>query len=691
MFSSLKSKMIIPIISLMALMVVFIVVYVSVGTANLVRNFNAERMSAATQSLRSYLHSREQQTFMFASLIGGSAELIRHIENQNTEGVWQYIFDRKTLLGIDSVIITDHEGIVLARSHARAAYGDDGSVVPSIGAALRGETVMLYTPTPTIPMTIASAAPIFDGNRIVGSVSTTFNIGNNEFIDNLQTIFEVDITTFNREGISVSSTLIHPETGNRDVGTAAAPHIIEAVLGRGEHLSVELNVFGLLPYYAYYFPLPGMDGSPNGMLFVGISQEFARETISALQMHLIFISAGGLVALIIVMFLFITHMLKPISLLTKTIDNASNGDLTKRLPESGRDEIAKASRSFNKTMEELRIMITAIKEQAGTLSGIGTDLASNMTETASAMNEIAANIHSIKGRVVNQSASVTQTNATMGQVTSNINRLSGQVENQSGAVNQAASSLEEMLANIKSVTATLAKNAANVKELQESSEIGRSSLQEVASDIQEIARESEGLLEINAVIENIASQTNLLSMNAAIEAAHAGESGRGFAVVADEIRKLAENSSEQSKIIGDVLKKIKDSIDKITRSTDKVIDRFEVIDQGVKTVAEQEEHIRSAMKEQGEGGQQVLRAAGSVGDITQQVRSSAKEMMEGSKEVIQESKNLELATQEITNGMNEMAVGTEQVNNAVNSANALTSKTRDNISSLVRAVSRFKV
>ena len=67
MFSSLKSKMIIPIISLMALMVVFIVVYVSMGTANLVRNFNAERMSAATQSLRSYLHSREQQTFMFAS------------------------------------------------------------------------------------------------------------------------------------------------------------------------------------------------------------------------------------------------------------------------------------------------------------------------------------------------------------------------------------------------------------------------------------------------------------------------------------------------------------------------------------------------------------------------------------------------------------------------------------------------
>jgi len=406
---------------------------------------------------------------------------------------------------------------------------------------------------------------------------------------------------------------------------------------------------------------------------------------------LIGLSIGGvIIGLIIAMF--ISGMVtKPIVLLTNALENVANGDLTKRLPEDSADEVGQASRSYNQSMTEFSKMISAIKSKAQDLSEIGTNLASNMTETAAAMNQIAANIQSVKGRVLNQSASVTETNATMEQVTNNINKLSTQVDRQTVAVSQASSGVEEMIANIQSVTATLVKNVQNVKELQDASETGKTSLQEVASDIQEIARESEGLLEINSVMENIASQTNLLSMNAAIEAAHAGESGRGFAVVADEIRKLAESSSEQSKTIGVVLKKIKESMDKITRSTDNVLNKFEAIDQGVKTVAEQEGAIRRAMEEQSHGSKQVLSAATQVGEVTQSVSGSSVEMMEGSKEVIQESKNLERATQEITNGINEMAAGAEQVNKAVNTVNDLTGRTKDNISSLVKSVSGFKV
>jgi len=418
--------------------------------------------------------------------------------------------------------------------------------------------------------------------------------------------------------------------------------------------------------------------------------EIQATTATTVVIMTILTIAGVALGLLIAML--ISNMVtKPIGLLTTALETVANGDLTKRLPEDSQDEVGQASRSYNQSMGEFSKMISSIKTKAQDLSEIGTNLASNMTETAAAMNQIAANIQSVKGRVLNQSASVTETNATMEQVTNNINKLSSQVDRQTGAVSQASSGLEEMIANIQSVTATLVKNTQNVKDLQEASETGKNSLQEVASDIQDIARESEGLLEINSVMENIASQTNLLSMNAAIEAAHAGESGRGFAVVADEIRKLAESSSEQSKVIGSVLKKIKESMDKITRSTDNVLNKFGAIDQGVRIVAEQEDSIRRAMEEQNAGSKQVLGASMQVGEVTKQVSGSSVEMLEGSKEVIQESKNLERATQEITNGINEMAAGAEQVNKAVNTVNDLTGRTKENISSLVKSVSGFRV
>jgi methyl-accepting chemotaxis protein len=214
---------------------------------------------------------------------------------------------------------------------------------------------------------------------------------------------------------------------------------------------------------------------------------------------------------------------------------------------------------------------------------------------------------------------------------------------------------------------------------------------EVSTDIQEIARESEGLLEINAVMENIASQTNLLSMNAAIEAAHAGEAGKGFAVVADEIRKLAESSAEQSKTISGVLKKIKGSIDKIIKGTDNVLLKFEAIEGGVKTVSDQTQNIRSAMEEQEIGSRRILEVISALNEITRQVKSGSVEMLDGSKEVIQESKNLEMATQEITNGMNEMAAGAEQINAAVTRVNAISGQNKENIDVLVQEVSKFKV
>ena len=214
-------------------------------------------------------------------------------------------------------------------------------------------------------------------------------------------------------------------------------------------------------------------------------------------------------------------------------------------------------------------------------------------------------------------------------------QLNGHVTEQAAAVTESAAAIEEMIANIQSVTKSLSENTQHVWNLQTASEVGHNGLNEVAAEIREIANESESLLEINSVMQNISSQTNLLSMNAAIEAAHAGESGRGFAVVADEIRKLAESSSRQSKTIGAVLKKIKEEIDKITRSTENVLNKFDAIDNGIKTVAAQERTVLSAMEEQERGSQQMLQAIGQLRDITKGVKNEAFQMVESSRKAMQ--------------------------------------------------------
>jgi len=428
-------------------------------------------------------------------------------------------------------------------------------------------------------------------------------------------------------------------------------------------------------------------------LMVGSVESFILREVNQMRHFVITLMVAALIVAVVIIYLVLDKTTAPIVKVSNTLKDISEGegDLTHNIAIHSKDEVGDLAMYFNRTLEKIKNLVLLIKNQAHVLSDIGNNLSANMTETAAAINQITANIESIKGRVISQSASVTETNATMEQVVANINKLNVHVENQGRNVSQASSAIEEMVANINSVTNTLVNNAANVNTLQEASEVGKAGLQEVASDIQEIARQSEGLLEINTVMENIASQTNLLSMNAAIEAAHAGEAGKGFAVVADEIRKLAESSGEQSKTIGTVLKKIAESIKKITASTDNVLARFEAIDSGVKTVSLQEENIRNAMEEQGQGSKQVLNSVGTMNELTQQVKSGSEEMLSGSQEVQHESRNLEKVTQEITGGMNEMAQGAEQVNLAVNNVNDMTTKNREAIADLLKEVSRFKI
>ncbi|MDR0539226.1 MAG: methyl-accepting chemotaxis protein [Spirochaetaceae bacterium] len=399
---------------------------------------------------------------------------------------------------------------------------------------------------------------------------------------------------------------------------------------------------------------------------------------------------GLVIILSISIFVSVTHPLRAMVMALKGV-SGRGGDLTLRFKIKTHDEIGEMSKGVNAIFDGMQSIVVNIRDRARALSESGDDLALNISRTASATHEISANIQTLNGRVTTQSASIYSTAQAIEHIMQTIERVNQHIEEQSQSVNASSSAIEEMLASIDSVVATLEQNARNVQSLDAAASFNKTALASVAADIQEIAAQSEGLFEINELMDGIASQTNLLSINAAIEAAHAGEAGKGFAVVAGEIRKLAESSSQQSKTIAEVLKKIKMSIDTISTSALEVQNRFEAIESSVQTVMGQEQLIRTAMKEQHAGSAQILELVSRLKELSELVRGSATEMEAEGRAITGEIEKLNRIGDEISSGMDEMAIGAEQIASTAANVSQKSAENTSTIAALTGTVARFKV
>jgi len=428
-------------------------------------------------------------------------------------------------------------------------------------------------------------------------------------------------------------------------------------------------------------------------IIINAPKEEFMGTVNELRLEMILIGFGVLAVSLIIVFFVARHMIKPINVVVNALKDIAEGegDLTVRLPVHGNDEVTDLSEYFNETIEKIGTSIKSVGESSEDMTNIGNELASNMNETASAVNQISANIDGVKQQAMTQAASVTETAATVEEIVRTIKQLNNSIETQAASVAQSSSSVEEMVANIASIGQTLGKTDDVIKNLTTATGDGKATLVTSNTVTQKIAEESGSLMEASSVIQHIASQTNLLAMNAAIEAAHAGEAGKGFAVVADEIRKLAEESSTQGKTITTTLKTLSGEIETLSASSKTVEEKFNAIFTLAEQVKDMSNRLTEAMREQENGSREVLTAIKSINTVTVEVQAGSEEMLKGGEGVAQEMRKLDDLTRVITESMNEMASGAVQINNAVQEVNEISQKNKRSIEALSLEVSKFKV
>jgi len=434
-------------------------------------------------------------------------------------------------------------------------------------------------------------------------------------------------------------------------------------------------------------------GSTGRIVIVQAPRNEFMGTIQTLRLSMYLIGASIMFVSLIITFFVASRMVRPIQNTVLALKGIAqgDGDLTVRLSVHGNDEVTDLAIYFNETIAKIGTSIKAVESNARVMEGIGSELASNMTETASSVHEISSNIESVKQQALTQAASVTETASTIEEIIRTIKNLNSSIEIQASSVAMSSSSIEEMVANISSITNTLEKSDELIKNLGSATRDGKDTLATSNSVTAKIAEESGSLMEASSVIQHIASQTNLLAMNAAIEAAHAGEAGKGFAVVADEIRKLAEESATQGKTITATLKNLSSEIEGLSSSSKVVESKFNTIFSLAEQVKEISSRLTEAMKEQANGSKEVLTAIKDINQVTNEVQQGSSEMLRGSEGVATEMEKLDGLTRVITDSMNEMAAGAQQISNAVQEVADITNKNKTSIDSLVKEVDRFKV
>lgn len=432
-------------------------------------------------------------------------------------------------------------------------------------------------------------------------------------------------------------------------------------------------------------------GEVHGAFQIISSLSSARETQRKALLHIILIVTGIVLIVSILIILTISLVLKPLGEYISNFDKASSGDLTVRSVSNSNDEIGILSKYFNSFIQSLSSMILSIKKESEITSAISSDLSATTEETLSSLEEMRVNTDNLKKKIDHLDSEVSSSFKSAADVKNFISNLVDLICSQSSAITESSASIEEMTASIQAIAKVTEEKKILASELEKTASMGEAEMEETVHVINKVSESANSILDMINVIDEIASKTDLLAMNAAIEAAHAGDFGKGFAVVADEIRMLAESSSESAKHIAQSLNQISEYIRTSEDSTSRTGAMFNKIVSGIKEVTGSMHEMNQSTHELSTGSTQILEALTSLVQITQEVQTASSEINTKIENITHSLDNLNMISADTKNGMSEMNIGINEIYNAAGIISNAGTQNSETVKNLDTLIGKFKV
>jgi methyl-accepting chemotaxis protein len=464
---------------------------------------------------------------------------------------------------------------------------------------------------------------------------------------------------------------------------------------RGEY------TIGDTTYYGVHFPLKDGSDSQVGIVSMSLPMTEVAEAVHLINSVIVPLLAAGIAILFVIFIALLLFQvilpLKKTATATQKLSenlNSKEADFTYQIPVKRRDEIGVIIMSINSFIQSLRGMVSQLMDtrtSLGNLHHIADDLSSHSEESVRKNSKIMEEANNIKEQTANQSQSLDRTNSVLKSASESLDGLNVHIDEQNKSITASSASVEEMTAAITSVRGAVMEMESQFKALVKVTDAGKQKQEEVDKHIQEVLAESETLVDANRIIAKIAANTNLLAMNAAIEAAHAGELGKGFSVVAEEIRNLAESSSAQSNSIKKELNDIVKSVNDTVRVSAESKNAFSEVSAQIKTTDEFILAINEAMTSQVGASGRIKQSLDVINTAASQVQNTSADLTANMSGVKKEMDELTKIVHTIEKGIIGMGDDIQDVNNAAGTVLNLAKDTQKNIKMVEETISSFKV